>query len=74
MQLDRTLESAIFTPFRNSSMLYERKGINALRNLKHRFEKGHKEASIKFMAGQLMEEGVGYEQATKAAEKCTRRG
>ena len=67
MQLDRTLESAIFTPFRNSSMLYERKGINALRNLKHRFEKGHKEASIKFMAGQLMDEGVGYEQATKAA-------
>lgn len=74
MQLDRTLESAIFTPFRNSSMLYERKGINALRNLKHRFEKGHKEASIKFMAGQLMEEGVGYEQATKAAEKMYQKG
>lgn len=74
MQLDRTLESAIFTPFRNSSMLYERKGINALRNLKHRFEKGHKEASIKFMAGQLMEEGVGYEQATKAAEKMYKKG
>lgn len=74
MQLDRTLESAIFTPFRNSSMLYERKGINALRNLKHRFEKGHKEASIKFMAGQLMEEGVGYEQATKAAEKMYHKG
>lgn len=74
MQLDRTLESAIFTPFRNSSMLYERKGINALRNLKHRFEKGHKEASIKFMAGQLMDEGVGYEQATKAAEKMYKKG
>lgn len=74
MQLDRTLESAIFTPFRNSSMLYERKGINALRNLKHRFEKGHKEASIKFMAGQLMDEGVGYEQATKAAEKMYQKG
>lgn len=74
MQLDRTLESAIFTPFRNSSMLYERKGINALRNLKHRFENGHKEASIKFMAGQLMEEGVGYEQATKAAEKMYQKG
>lgn len=74
MQLDRTLESAIFTPFRNSSMLYERKGINALRNLKHRFKKGHKEASIKFMAGQLMEEGVGYEQATKAAEKMYQKG
>ena len=74
MQLDRTLESAIFTPFRNSSMLYERKGINALRNLKHRFEKGYKEASIKFMAGQLMEEGVGYEQATKAAEKMYQKG
>lgn len=74
MQLDITLESAIFTPFRNSSMLYERKGINALRNLKHRFEKGHKEASIKFMAGQLMEEGVGYEQATKAAEKMYQKG
>lgn len=74
MQLDRTLESAIFTPFRNSSMLYERKGINALRNLKHRFEKGHKEASIKFMAGQLIEEGVGYEQATKAAEKMYQKG
>lgn len=74
MQLDRTLESAIFTPFRNSSMLYERKGINALRNLKHRFEKGHKEASIKYMAAQLMEEGVGYEQATKAAEKMYKKG
>lgn len=74
MQLDRTLESAIFTPFRNSSMLYERKGINALRNLKHRFEKGHKEASIKYMAAQLMEEGVGYEQATKAAEKMYQKG
>lgn len=74
MQLDRTLESAIFTPFRNSSMLYERKGINALRNLKHRFEKGHKEASIKFMAGQLMDEGVGYNQATKAAEKMYQKG
>lgn len=74
MQLDRTLESAIFTPFRNSSMLYERKGINALRNLKHRFEKGHKEASIKFMAGQLMDEGVGYDQATKAAEKMYKKG
>lgn len=74
MQLDRTLESAIFTPFRNASMLYERKGINALRNLRHRFEKGHKEASIKFMAGQLMEEGVGYEQATKAAEKMYQKG
>jgi site-specific DNA-cytosine methylase len=74
MQLDRTLESAIFTPFRNSSMLYERKGINALRNLKHRIEKGHKEASIKFMAGQLMDEGVGYEQATKAAEKMYQKG
>ena len=74
MQLDRTLESAIFTPFRNSSMLYERKGINALRNLKHRFEKGHKEASVKFMAGQLMDEGVGYEQATKAAEKMYQKG
>ena len=74
MQLDRTLESAIFTPFRNSSMLYERKGINALRNLKHRFEKGHKEASIKYMAAQLMEEGVGYEQATKVAEKMYQKG
>jgi hypothetical protein len=74
MQLDRTLESAIFTPFRNSSMLYERKGINALRNLKHRFEKGHKEASIKYMAAQLMEEGVEYEQATKAAEKMYKKG
>lgn len=74
MQLDRTLESAIFTPFRNSSMLYERKGINALRNLKHRFEKGHKEASIKYMAAQLMEEGVEYEQATKAAEKMYQKG
>ena len=74
MQLDRTLETAIFTPFRNSSMLYERKGINALRNLKHRFEKGHKEASIKYMAAQLMEEGVGYEQATKAAEKMYKKG
>lgn len=74
MQLDRTLESAIFTPFRNSSMLYERKGINALRNLKHRFVKGHKEASIKYMAAQLMEEGVGYEQATKAAEKMYKKG
>ena len=74
MQLDRTLESAIFTPFRNSSMLYERKGINALRNLKHRFEKGHKEASIKYMAAQLMEEGVGYEQATKAAKKMYQKG
>lgn len=74
MQLDRTLESAIFTPFRNSSMLYERKGINALRNLKHRFEKGHKEASIKYMAAQLMEVGVGYEQATKAAEKMYKKG
>lgn len=74
MQLDRTLESAIFTPFRNSSMLYERKGINALRNLKHRFEKGHKEASIKFMAGQLMDEGVGYNQATKSAEKMYQKG
>ena len=74
MQLDKTLGAAILTPFRNSSMLYERKGINALRNLKHRFEKGHKEASIKFMAGQLMEEGVGYEQATKAAEKMYKKG
>ena len=74
MQLDKTLGAAILTPFRNSSMLYERKGINALRNLKHRFEKGHKEASIKFMAGQLMEEGVGYEQATKAAEKMYQKG
>ena len=74
MQLDKTLGAAILTPFRNSSMLYERKGINALRNLKHRFEKGHKEASIKFMAAQLMEEGVGYEQATKAAEKMYQKG
>lgn len=74
MQLDKTLGAAILTPFRNSSMLYERKGINALRNLKHRFEKGHKEASIKFMAGQLMDEGVGYEQATKAAEKMYKKG
>ena len=74
MQLDKTLGAAILTPFRNSSMLYERKGINALRNLKYRFEKGHKEASIKFMAGQLMEEGVGYEQATKAAEKMYQKG
>lgn len=74
MQLDKTLGAAILTPFRNSSMLYERKGINALRNLKHRFEKGHKEASIKFMAGQLMDEGVGYEQATKAAEKMYQKG
>lgn len=74
MQLDKTLGAAILTPFRNSSMLYERKGINALRNLKHRFEKGHKEASIKFMAGQLMEEGVEYEQATKAAEKMYQKG
>lgn len=74
MQLDKTLGAAILTPFRNSSMLYERKGINALRNLKHRFEKGHKEASIKYMAAQLMEEGVGYEQATKAAEKMYKKG
>ncbi len=74
MQLDKTLGAAILTPFRNSSMLYERKGINALRNLKHRFEKGHKEASIKYMAAQLMEEGVGYEQATKAAEKMYQKG
>ena len=74
MQLDKTLGAAILTPFRNSSMLYERKGINALRNLKHRFEKGHKEASIKYMAAQLMEEGVEYEQATKAAEKMYQKG
>lgn len=74
MQLDRTLESSILTPFRNSSMLYERKGLNALRNLKHRFEKGYKEASVKFMAGQLMDDGVPYEKAKKAAERMYNKG
>ena len=73
MQVDRTMESTLFTVFRNSAMGYQRMYVDALRNLGRMMKKGYKEESIEYMKKQMMRDGLTEEQAQRAAEKIYRR-
>ena len=74
MQRDGSWLSTMFTIFRNSSMSYERKEFDSLRNLGHRLEPGYKGISEEFMAKQMRREGIDPETATKEAKREYRRG
>lgn len=69
IQKDRTVAASMLSVFRNSSMAYTRQWVDAARNLRHRAQKGYKDDSIKFMAGQLEQRfDMEPEDAKKMAE------
>lgn len=74
MQLDRTTTSVALTVFRNASMGYQRREVDAFRNLARRMSrKNYKEESIAFMTKKLEREGLSHDQAEKAAKKRFKR-
>ena len=74
IQMQRTIAANMLSVFRNSSMSYTRQTVDALRNLKHRMQKGYREEAVKYLEGQLMEEGLDEGKAKAAARAEYRRG
>ena len=74
IQKDRTVAANALSVFRNSSMAYTRQWVDALRNLSHRAQKGYRDDAIRFMKGQLKEEGLSDREAEQAAKGEYKRG
>ena len=68
MQVDRTLGSVALTVFRNASMGYERRMVQALSNLKNKMRPGYRQQTIDFMTKEMMRDGLTEEQAKENAE------
>jgi hypothetical protein len=66
-QLDRTFLSTSVTAYRNSPISYQRKALEAERNLAHRLRKDYKQSSIEYMKKQFMWDGLDEDRAQKAA-------
>ena len=73
MQQDRTWASVALSVYRNSSMGYQRQLIDAVRNLKHMFTPGYKENAIEFVKKQMVDDGLGVEEAKDAAERTVKK-
>ena len=74
IQMQRTIAANMISVFRNSSMAYTRQTVDALRNLKHRMRKDYRQEAVKYLEGQLMEEGLDEGKAKAAARAEYRRG
>ena len=73
VQLDRTVASTAITVFRNASMGYQRRYMDAMANFGRKFRPGYRDESIAFMKKQLMRDGLSEEQADAAAKSAYRR-
>jgi hypothetical protein len=73
MQSERSWFSVMFTAFRNASIGYERKLVDAGRGIINKLTPGYKAESIAFMTKKHVRAGLNDDQAKKAAEEDYKR-
>lgn len=67
MQSDHTWFSTMFSVFRNASMSYTRRFVDAARNISHNITPAQRKATLEFETKKMIREGVPEDKAREAA-------